>query len=81
MKRPDSVKCENCIFGEKDNKFKGIRCRFFPPNTVIEENDQRIWKHPLTNADTWCGQFKPKDNLTAVEWVAWMKGLDEDVKA
>jgi hypothetical protein len=70
------------MFSEKDKKFNGFRCRFLPP-MILHDNQQEgelQWKSPLMGARDWCGQFLPKDNLTAVEWIAWKKGLLEDAR-
>lgn len=80
MKRPESVRCSNCMFVAK-RKDGGFSCRFFPPVTIADEEGSRTWSWPKIAAFHWCGQFKPADNLTAIEWVAWQKGLEEDVKA
>jgi hypothetical protein len=55
-----------------DNDPDRLICRFNPPT-------QGGWGY--TEEDWWCGRFKPVDNLTAIEWVAWQKGLEENAKA
>ena len=49
-------------------------CVFNPPVRNSEGNSTFI----VVKSHWWCGRFKPKDNLTAIEWVAWQKGLEED---
>jgi len=63
------------ISKRKDGIFS---CHFFPPITVAKEEDARVWSWPKVDKEHWCGQFKPYDNLTAIEWVAWQKGLLND---
>jgi hypothetical protein len=43
-------------------------CRFNPPVNQGWELVKNTW---------WCGRFRPSDNLTAIEWLAWQKGLEE----
>jgi hypothetical protein len=80
MKKPSSVKCENCMFAAPSKMREGypFTCHFNPP-IVTETSHEPGW--PIVSGVSWCGRFRPVDNLTAVEWVAWQKGLEEDVKA
>jgi hypothetical protein len=52
-------------------------CVFNPP--FINSTGKSTF--PMVKKHWWCGRFKPVDNLTAIEWVAWQKGLEEDAKA
>lgn len=88
MEKPTSVKCANCIFNDN-----GI-CKRYPPVYVPKfsnistthnggtsnatETHQGYSEFPFTPNDEWCGEFMPKDNLTAVEWVTWIKDLKQD---
>jgi hypothetical protein len=75
MKKPSSVRCENCMFytaGKDPNK---KICVFNPPDV-----SDGVAGFPVVLPGWWCGRFKPVDNLTAIEWVAWQKGLEEDAK-
>jgi hypothetical protein len=53
-------------------------CKFNPP-LPTEGGGGVGWV--VIKKHWWCGRFKPNDNLTAIEWVAWQKGLTEDAKA
>jgi hypothetical protein len=80
MERPKPVKCENCIFKGK-NKEGELQCWRYPPNVLVDINaDKRQWQFPLISNNLFCGEFLPYDNLTAIEWIAWKKGLIEDAK-
>lgn len=75
MKKPESVICKNCIF------FVGAEyhtsCHRNPP-TLVGTNDSVRSDWPSVWERDFCGEFKPADNLTTIEWVAWKKGLLED---
>ena len=75
---PDIINCGNCMFACTDGK-QAFRCYRFPPITLFEkETNKYTWLNPAVDKQDFCGEFLPKDNLTAVEWVAWKKGLLED---
>jgi len=78
MEQPNSVKCGNCIFKGFNGEDKMV-CRRYPPLTLapVTSGSQK-WSFPLIVENLFCGEFLPKDNLTAIEWVAWRKGLQED---
>jgi hypothetical protein len=65
MNRPESVRCENCIF-------------YAPSNTTGYTACHRYPKEVGCGTYHWCGEFQSKDNLTAIEWITWIKGLDID---
>ena len=85
MLKPDSVKCKNCIF--YSNGF----CQRYPPqyvnrntnsniihnggNSTVYESHSPNVEFPYVSSDNFCGEFIPSDNLTAVDWIAWKKGL------
>jgi hypothetical protein len=78
MQKPESVKCGNCMFGAFNNYSSsgGLVCHRFPKVRV--GGTSLYMAHPEVDSKDWCGEFAPKDNLTAIEWVAWKKGLLED---
>lgn len=87
MERPRSVKCENCLFYDQNV------CKRYPPQLVNQSSNidtthtdngskaygmyspTSVW--PQVWHRDFCGEFMPKDNLMAIEWVAWKKGLLE----
>lgn len=60
-------------FSAPETDFDGS-CHFNPP--ILDSENDIGW--PLVAKEQWCGRFEPVDNLTAVEWIAWKKGLLED---
>ena len=94
MKRPDSVRCENCIFADGKQWDNFVICKRYPPQQHVQEFNVNLTNNggsmsgqispfnytnnlvsPQMSKMDWCGEFVPSDNLTAVEWVAWKKGL------
>ena len=78
MKKPREVRCENCVFFAffPDDKYPS--CLRYPPSNLVQRENARQWTYPYTSNGGWCGEFRPKDNLTAVEWVTWLKGFKQD---
>lgn len=89
MQKPDSVKCANCIF------YTNGMCKRYPPQFTTDyvninlnnsgstlngsASPNTFAKWPYVNDLDFCGEFVPNDNLTAIEWVAWKKGLKDDL--
>lgn len=57
---------------------KSPECWRYPPNVLVQKENSRQWSYPLINDTLFCGEFRPKDNLVAVEWVTWLKGMGQD---
>lgn len=88
MLKPESVRCDNCTF------YVAGHCKRYPPqfvnrssslyttnyggNSQTSETHSPSTEFPTMGSYDFCGEFLPTDNLTAVEWVAWKKGLIED---
>lgn len=79
MKKPPEVRCKNCIFAQKlkePHDDFDYACHFNPP--ILDSTDKTGW--PCVANFQWCGRFIPVDNLTAVEWMTWIKGFAEVTK-
>ena len=55
-KQPVSPRCGDCDFWNYAGKDNGS-CRLNPP-VIVHENDYARW--PVTDKDSWCGQFQPR---------------------
>lgn len=64
MDKPDSVRCKNCMFFASTKNGKNI-CVFNPPTNNPNNIAESIYA--MIEPNWWCGRFRPKDNLTAVE--------------
>jgi hypothetical protein len=91
MQKPDSVRCDKCTFYNGGNcqryppqhvPLEGINLNLNNNGSTLHGQLQIYTtpKWPWVSQTDFCGEFVPSDNLTAVEWVAWKKGLLEDGK-
>lgn len=55
MKRPDHVRCENCVFWDKEDLTAAEGCGACSRTSPSAEQGT-IW--PFTQADHWCGEFR-----------------------
>lgn len=53
------MKCEDCLYAMKTNDGKALQCRRYPP-AWIPTAIGTVVRFVETQADVWCGEFKPK---------------------
>ena len=49
--------CQDCLLWEREGEQRG-RCHWLP--RVLVRDERPKWQQPITKADDWCDQFKPK---------------------